>query len=510
MRNSVPIHVFVVFLSLCALIVATPAMGQSCVDPPNDMIGWWPFDETTGATLAEDIVQNNDGLYQGSPTPSLGMVNNAIDVQNNFGGSDFVSVPHDSSLNVGTGDFSVDFWVDPESLGTIVSKFDGSTGWEIGLDILVGGGGGGPLLMITALDSGSGIGYSPCGNINSWGWNHVVVTFDRSDDEVACFVDGSSIGTLTGYGIAGDFDNTADLEIGGGTYGFDGRVDELEIFERELSASEASSLYNANSDGKCKDDGQVPWDKPFCRNQKSITVNTKVCNYSGQTRTYGIDTVSPLPVGWHPQCNIPGPTSFTVLDSSVTVPPGQCGTIRLKIDRPAGMTSVNTIGCYEVTFRNLGNGDLFTRAGSVWDTRDRCAVITQGDFEAMPVAETREVIFEVTDTGGLGSFPAEIRAVPSDMEGENTVISLDGQEPGAPARREVFVQPGGTAEVGVTVRFTEIEPFRPFELILISDPGTAREQILQSTGLLNVESVVESSDGGVRLQTREPTIVPTP
>lgn len=125
----------------------------------------------------------------------------------------------------------------------------------------------------------------------------------------------------------------------------------------------------------------------------------------------------------------------------------------------------------------------------------------------MPVGQAAEVSLQIEDTGGLGSFPMEIRAVPSDMEGENTVVSIDGLEPGVPSRREVRVDPGGTTELNVSVRFADLEPFRTFDLIFVSDPGTDEEQILQSVGLLNMQSTVESdADAPTRLRLFDPQI----
>lgn len=54
---------------------------------------------------------------------------------------------------------------------------------------------------------------------------------------------------------SGNTSNAARLEIGrttgGGNY-FDGAIDEVELFNRALSASEITSLWNAGDAGKCK------------------------------------------------------------------------------------------------------------------------------------------------------------------------------------------------------------------------------------------------------------------
>jgi hypothetical protein len=75
-----------------------------CVRAPQDLVAWWPLDETGGG-ISEDIAGDNDGVWIGSPTPVAGMVGGAL----NFNGSSqYVDVPNSPELNFGTGDLSID------------------------------------------------------------------------------------------------------------------------------------------------------------------------------------------------------------------------------------------------------------------------------------------------------------------------------------------------------------------------------------------------------------------
>ncbi|MGH9798899.1 MAG: hypothetical protein ACRD82_00900, partial [Blastocatellia bacterium] len=94
-----------------------------CVNPPSGIVAWFTLDES-GGTKASDLAQAApkitnptqfvspiDGTYFGSPlhlTGSLGWVSNAVKFD---GVNDYVEAPNHSSLNFGTGDFSIDAWV---------------------------------------------------------------------------------------------------------------------------------------------------------------------------------------------------------------------------------------------------------------------------------------------------------------------------------------------------------------------------------------------------------------
>jgi hypothetical protein len=79
------------------------ALAQTCVEPPDDMLGWWPGDGNTN-----DIQGTNDGTWVGEASYDPGVVGLAFSVEAEDG---HVVVPHDDSLAVGDGELTVDFWV---------------------------------------------------------------------------------------------------------------------------------------------------------------------------------------------------------------------------------------------------------------------------------------------------------------------------------------------------------------------------------------------------------------
>ena len=72
----------------------------TCVQPPESLTSWWPGDGST-----EDLIGNRDAVLRDDATFGSGLIAQAFSLD---GDGDFIDVPHDPALNVGTGDFTVD------------------------------------------------------------------------------------------------------------------------------------------------------------------------------------------------------------------------------------------------------------------------------------------------------------------------------------------------------------------------------------------------------------------
>ena len=98
------------------------ANGQPCTTPPPGMVAWWPLDELAGPTAAE-TVNNNDGTHINGPVPLAGaFVLNSLCFD---GLTNYVQVPNAPDLNFGTGDLSIDAWIQTtgtNSVRVIVEK----------------------------------------------------------------------------------------------------------------------------------------------------------------------------------------------------------------------------------------------------------------------------------------------------------------------------------------------------------------------------------------------------
>ena len=84
-------------------------------------------------------------------------------------------------------------------------------------------------------------------------WAHVACTYDEVTGDLTIYIDGK-------FDASGDFhaDNPIISGDGGLLVGgpdFTGLIDEVELFNRALSAEEIKAIYDADTAGKCKDGG---------------------------------------------------------------------------------------------------------------------------------------------------------------------------------------------------------------------------------------------------------------
>lgn len=266
---------------IAAIVQAGPAgkcKEVRCARPPIGMTGWWPLDEPniSAGTSIEDLTGNpnayspttfaNTGTVVGSLASTAGYVGGGF----NFSGSgtDYVRVPNQAELNVGQGDFSVDAWVkldDTIGVRVIVEKRNNTTnlrtkGWSFFTHY------NGAL----ALQMGDG---TPAGITNFVApantalqkniWYHVAATVERGKkDGGRLYVDGNLIHTFNPTNREGSLDVAEPLIIGTALrglswHGFDGVIDEVELFKRALTQSEIQAIYQAGKNGKCKESGDV-------------------------------------------------------------------------------------------------------------------------------------------------------------------------------------------------------------------------------------------------------------
>lgn len=257
--------------------VAKIALQNPCVDPPNTtMVAWYPFDETTGTTAA-NLATGNSGTLINSPTHVAGKVAGALRFD---GVNDYVSSPSTIVTNIGPaglpqtcsgnystcrGDLSIDAWikVDPTAsiaAITITDKRSGVVPAIKGYSFFVYA----RNRLGLQLADGVGAGYSnylsPIIAGLTGNWHHVAVTVSRqsSPTGIKWYDNGLLIGSsnpTAGATRYGSLVNNGPLRIGADDYTggqFKGDIDEVEIFNRELTTVEVQGIFNAGASGKCK------------------------------------------------------------------------------------------------------------------------------------------------------------------------------------------------------------------------------------------------------------------
>jgi uncharacterized repeat protein (TIGR01451 family) len=219
----------------------TPPAGTTFVDP----VFWLHLDEPAGATTFSDASGfGNHASCVGSACPMAGVAGrhgNAVQ----FGGNHYLTVPHAPAFK--TPQFTLSAWfqwdgVDTDDVQFLTSKMHAGAPM---FEIHTGGGAG-----------VNGLRFIPAGypatsvdapGVIQTGWNHVAAVY-TSD---AAYIYHNGTLAISRTNISGGADltaNTAPFSIGqrsDGSYSFEGRLDEVGLFGRALSAAEIANHYQA-------------------------------------------------------------------------------------------------------------------------------------------------------------------------------------------------------------------------------------------------------------------------
>jgi alpha-L-fucosidase len=205
------------------------------------LAGYWKFNETSGTTASDSSGNNNTGTVSGATWTTSGHNTGALSFD---GVNDYVAVNSSSSLNLTK--FTVAMWVNLTSLPAANSYYalavkgaDLSENYEL----LVGYPSAGSIHFPIKWTDGTRSGDSSSTQLTAGAWKHVVVTYDGTNAKVYI---NAVLDTTKTYGKTPQT-NTGQLIIGNETsmtrY-FKGKMDEVRIYNRALSQTEVTSLYN--------------------------------------------------------------------------------------------------------------------------------------------------------------------------------------------------------------------------------------------------------------------------
>jgi sugar lactone lactonase YvrE len=216
---------------------ATYTISQQCTAPPGGMVSWWPAEGN-----GDDIISHNN-LSLGPAGFSSGKVGQAF----SFGANGFASAGTPSSLTNLGNQVTIDGWVNPSN--TTQGVYFGRSqafGNDYALFCL-----GGPTCVLQSYLKVGGTEYvlSDGQPVPAGTWTHVAMAYDGTT--VALYRNGVAVSSTS---VSGNVDNDgAAFTVGGrsGDLFFSGLIDEVEVFNRGLSASEVQAIYLADSAGKC-------------------------------------------------------------------------------------------------------------------------------------------------------------------------------------------------------------------------------------------------------------------
>jgi hypothetical protein len=234
----------------------------TCVGPPTNLVAWWPGDGN-----ANDIIGSHNGSLQNGATFAAAKVGQGFSFD---GVSAYVNIPDSPDLYP-SGSFTVDAWIKTsQTTGdqTIITHYEcanscPSNGANSVYALSVHNGNLAGDIRDTTNTEQALIGTTA---VADGKFHHAALVRDIGSNQMLLYLDGvvEVSATLTVTGVLKDDDGEPDPVTIGTTIqnssvgcgcpinSFAGVIDEVEYFNRALSAGEVLVIYNAGSFGKCK------------------------------------------------------------------------------------------------------------------------------------------------------------------------------------------------------------------------------------------------------------------
>lgn len=240
-------------------VSVAPNAPNDAASGPGGMVGYWKFDEGATSTYAYDATSNNnDGTYYGSVSSTPGKFGRAAEFD---GASGYIDTKDIDAID-GTSALTVSAWIKEDSLvvdKAIVVKWDYQTQGTFGFQTGASTAGAGKLsvYMATSLtDDGNGCRVDTTNVVLQAGvWKYIAMVFDGSQtgdrNRLKIYVDGVVVATTQGAGsvpaslTTGGTATVKISEFGGILHRyFNGKIDEVKIYNTALTADEIKADYN--------------------------------------------------------------------------------------------------------------------------------------------------------------------------------------------------------------------------------------------------------------------------
>lgn len=216
--------------------------------------GYWRLDETSGTTASDSSDAGNDGTMSGGLNASsdsvAGQVGNALD----FDGNDYITAGGAATNvdDVFNGGGTIAYWIYPTSwgiFGRVLDKSDSgvyppNSGWH-------SHGTNNRTIFTHAFSTSHGQWEVTDGLVPLNQWTHIAVSYDNSStsNDPAFYVNGelasfSETSTPSGSAVSDASEPvTIGARQGGAGNFFTGRVDDVRIYNRSLTAAQVSGIY---------------------------------------------------------------------------------------------------------------------------------------------------------------------------------------------------------------------------------------------------------------------------
>jgi len=235
-------NLFLIAIAIIGLATFTMAQVPDYV-PTNGLVGLWPFNGNTNDISGN----NNNGINNGATltTDRFGISNNAYSFN---GTSNYINVPNSTSLQF-NGELTISAWVNASSLPSPVSYWfsKGADGWTPYSWVSSVAHPGDLATVSIFNDNNQTTSATSLTPVELNKWIHLVFTFDGS--YAKCYFNGKLESSVASSYTT--FSNIYDLKFGkrftsGLPYFWNGKLDDFGIWNRALTDTEITNLYNGN------------------------------------------------------------------------------------------------------------------------------------------------------------------------------------------------------------------------------------------------------------------------
>jgi hypothetical protein len=222
--------------------VSLSTQGDSLKNLSDGLVGYWNFDVGTG-TSAPDLSGNSNTANFGTGSSAPGWVAGNYGIGVSFDGNDYINIGNSAPLNNLTN-MTISAWINPNAFSAsyrsgIVSRRGATGGLNFDLSGSSEAGGAG---KIEVMEAGGNF-VQGATTLTTGNWYYVTAVMEGNT--VKLYLNGSLDGSGT---LSWTWDSSTPIYFGNinniNYYWFNGKIDEVRIYNRALSPAEVRELYD--------------------------------------------------------------------------------------------------------------------------------------------------------------------------------------------------------------------------------------------------------------------------